>query len=174
PRARAVRSRAGGRRRPRRALRDRRARGACRARAQRDCRPPAPDAGRAALVTARFCLRCGARLVSAREGGHHRRRCRRCGWTYYGNPVPACAALVMAGGRLLLARRARPPYARMWDLPGGFLEAGEDPPRALRRELREEIGVSVRRARLLGFASDRYGPGGVIVLSAVYRVVPTS
>ena len=125
-------------------------------------------------MTARFCLRCGARLVSAREGGHHRRRCRRCGWTYYGNPVPACAALVMAGGRLLLARRARPPYARMWDLPGGFLEAGEDPPRALRRELREEIGVGVRRARLLGFASDRYGPGGVIVLSAVYRVVPTS
>ena len=125
-------------------------------------------------MTARFCLRCGARLVAAREGGHSRRRCRRCGWTYYGNPVPACAALVMAGGRLLLTRRARPPYARMWDLAGGFLEAGEDPPRALRRELREEIGVCVRRARLLGFASDRYGPGGVIVLAAVYHVVPTS
>jgi ADP-ribose pyrophosphatase YjhB (NUDIX family) len=125
-------------------------------------------------VTARFCLRCGARLVAAREGGHPRRRCPRCGWTYYGNPVPACAALVMAGGRLLLARRARPPYARMWDVPGGFLEAGEDPPRSLRRELREEIGVGVRRATLLGFASDRYGRGGVIVLTAVYLVVPTS
>jgi 8-oxo-dGTP diphosphatase len=125
-------------------------------------------------VTARFCLLCGARLLAAREDGYPRRRCRRCGWTYYGNPVPACAALVMARGRLLLARRARPPYARMWDLPGGFLEAGEDPPRALRRELREEIGVGVRRARLLGFASDHYGPGGVTVLSAVYHVVPTS
>jgi len=125
-------------------------------------------------VTARFCLRCGARLAATRESGYARRRCRRCGWTYYGNPVPACAALAMASGRLLLGRRAHPPYARMWDLPGGFLEAGEDPPRALRRELREEIGVGVRRARLLGFASDRYGPGGVIVLSAVYHVVLAS
>jgi ADP-ribose pyrophosphatase YjhB (NUDIX family) len=125
-------------------------------------------------VTARFCLLCGGRLVSVREGGHRRRRCRRCGWTYYGNPVPACAAVVLATGRLLLARRARPPYAGMWDLPGGFLEAGEEPLGALRRELREEIGVGVRRARLIGFVTDTYGPRGVVVLSAVYRVTPTS
>jgi ADP-ribose pyrophosphatase YjhB (NUDIX family) len=92
-------------------------------------------------VTARFCLLCGGRLVSVRDGDHRRRRCRRCGWTYYGNPVPACAAVVLSAGRLLLARRARPPYAGMWDLPGGFLEAGEEPLGALRRELREEIRV---------------------------------
>jgi len=125
-------------------------------------------------VTARFCLLCGGRLVSVRDGDHRRRRCRRCGWTYYGNPVPACAAVVLSAGRLLLARRARPPYAGMWDLPGGFLEAGEEPLGALRRELREEIRVGVRRARLIGFVTDTYGPGGVVVLAAVYRVTPTS
>ena len=125
-------------------------------------------------MTARYCLLCGGRLFSVREGGHRRRRCRRCGWTYYGNPVPACAAVVLATGRLLLARRARPPYAGMWDLPGGFLEAGEEPLGALRRELREEIGVGVRRVRLIGFVTDTYGPRGVVVLSAVYRVTPTS
>jgi 8-oxo-dGTP diphosphatase len=125
-------------------------------------------------VTARFCLRCGARLVSVRDGEHRRRCCPRCGWTFYGNPVPACAAVVLAGGRLLLARRARPPYAGMWDLPGGFLEAGEEPLGALRRELREEIDLGVRRARLIGFTTDQYGRGGVAVLAAVYRVTPTS
>jgi len=77
-------------------------------------------------------------------------------------------------GRLLLARRGRPPYAGTWDAPGGFLESGETPEQALRRELREEIGVGVRRARFVGFATDRYGPGGFVVLAAAYRVTPTS
>jgi 8-oxo-dGTP diphosphatase len=125
-------------------------------------------------VNARFCLACGARLVTAVEEGRRRRRCPRCGWTYYANPVPAVAAVVLEGGRLLLGRRARAPYAGAWDLPGGFLETDELPEQALRRELHEEIGVGVRRATLIDFASDRYGAGGVTVLSAVYRVIPTS
>jgi ADP-ribose pyrophosphatase YjhB (NUDIX family) len=125
-------------------------------------------------VTARFCLACGAPLAAIREDGRRRLRCPRCGWTFYDNPVPAAVALIVVGGRVLLARRARPPYAGTWDLPGGFLEAGETPERGLRRELREELGVGVRRATLVGFATDRYGRGGFPVLAAVYRVTPTS
>lgn len=121
-------------------------------------------------MTARFCLACGARLGTVVEDGRRRRRCPRCGWTYYANPVPAVAAVVIERGRLLLGRRARPPYEGAWDLPGGFLETDELPEPALRRELREEIGVGARSAVLIGFATDRYGPGGVTVLTAVYRV----
>ncbi|HET7340285.1 MAG TPA: NUDIX domain-containing protein [Methylomirabilota bacterium] len=125
-------------------------------------------------MIARFYLRCGGRLARVREDGRWRRRCRRCGWTFYGNPVPAAVALIVVRGRVLLARRARPPYAGTWDLPGGFLEAGEMPERGLRRELREEIGVGVRGAALIGFATDTYGRGGFPVLAAVYRVTPTT
>jgi ADP-ribose pyrophosphatase YjhB (NUDIX family) len=121
-------------------------------------------------VTARFCLACGARLGIVQADGHRRRRCPRCGWTSYANPVPATAAIVIERGRLLLGRRARPPYRGAWDLPGGFLEGRELPEPSLRRELREEIGVGVARTTLVGFASDRYGPAGVRVLIAVYRV----
>jgi len=32
-------------------------------------------------------------------------------------------------------------YPNVWDFPGGHVEAGEDEPSALRRELSEEIGV---------------------------------
>jgi ADP-ribose pyrophosphatase YjhB (NUDIX family) len=125
-------------------------------------------------VTARFCLACGARLAAVVEDGHRRRRCARCGWTYYGNAVPAAAAVVVSRGRLLLGRRARPPYRGAWDLPGGFLERDELPDAGLRRELLEELGVGVRRAGLVGFAADRYGPRGIAVLTIVYRVQPTS
>jgi 8-oxo-dGTP diphosphatase len=125
-------------------------------------------------VKARFCLVCGSRLATVVDDGRRRRRCRRCGWTYYANPVPAAAAVVITAGRLLLGRRARPPYLNWWDLPGGFLESDEIPETGLRRELREELGVGVRHASLIGFVSEPYGPKGFAVLAAVYRVTLTS
>ena len=125
-------------------------------------------------MTARFCLACGAELRTIVDAGHRRARCPRCGWTFYANPVPAAVGLITDGGRVLLARRARPPYAGTWDLPGGFLERGELPLAGLRRELLEEIGLRLRRASLIGFATDRYGPRGFAVLTIVYAVTPTS
>jgi 8-oxo-dGTP diphosphatase len=119
---------------------------------------------------ARHCLACGARLRTVRERGRPRRRCPRCGWTFYDNPVLASCAVIRRGRRVLLARRARPPYAGLWDLPGGFIEAGETPEAALGRELREELGARPRRARLVAFEPDHYGPGGFPTLTAVYLV----
>ncbi len=117
---------------------------------------------------ARHCLRCGARLVAVRIEGRARRRCPRCGWIFYDNPVPASGAIIERRGRILLARRGGPPYAGTWDVPGGFVEAGEHPERALRRELREELGVAVRDVRFAGFYMDAYGPGGIPLVAIMY------
>jgi ADP-ribose pyrophosphatase YjhB (NUDIX family) len=125
-------------------------------------------------VTPRHCLGCGHRLARVSVDGRQRWRCPRCGFTFYGNPAPAAVGLVVHRGRVLLTLRARPPYAGTWDLPGGFLEAGERPDEALRREIREELGIGARRLRLLGFATDRYGPRGAPILTIVYRVTPAS
>jgi mutator protein MutT len=55
------------------------------------------------------------------------------------------AAALIDDRSVLLAQRApqRRWYANLWDLPGGHVEAGESEPRALVREVREELGVSI-------------------------------
>ncbi len=50
-------------------------------------------------------------------------------------------------GRVLITQRpSGKPLAGRWEFPGGKLHDGEEPYAALVRELREEIGVEVRRA----------------------------
>jgi len=59
----------------------------------------------------------------------------------------AVGVLLQPDGRFLLT--SRPPgkvYAGYWEFPGGKLEAGETVLQALRRELQEEIGISVQQA----------------------------
>jgi mutator protein MutT len=86
--------------------------------------------------------------------------------------VPAVAGVIIRGRNVLLTLRAGPPYARTWDFPGGFLEADETPEHAMRRELREELGIGTKRVTLLGFLPDRYGPDGLPILTIVFRVAP--
>jgi len=71
-------------------------------------------------------------------------------------PGLGCGAALLEGGRLLLIKRRKPPEAGHWSLPGGkvdYLEAVED---AVRREIREEIGVEIELLRPL-FLSQMLG-----------------
>jgi A/G-specific adenine glycosylase len=55
------------------------------------------------------------------------------------------AAVILRSDKVLLARRPEGKIlGGMWEFPGGKRERGESLPACLRRELREELGVSVR------------------------------
>ena len=86
--------------------------------------------------------------------------CERCGLVVYAHSDPTASAVVTDGaGRVLLARRAHEPRRGAWDAPGGFLQEGEHPLDALRRELREETGLEIEPLEFLGVWMDRYGEG---------------
>jgi len=60
-------------------------------------------------------------------------------------PVDVAVGVLLDGqGRFLLTTRpAGKVYAGWWEFPGGKLEAGESVEAALRRELHEELGISI-------------------------------
>lgn len=69
--------------------------------------------------------------------------------------IEVCAAVVVRGMTILVARRARPvELVGKWEFPGGKLEVGESPQECLVRELREELAYDVSVSERLG-ASER-------------------
>ena len=72
-------------------------------------------------------------------------------------PASAGALIFDRADRLLILK---PTYKSGWTIPGGVMEAdGETPWEACRREVREECGLEVRRARLACMDFRRPKPG---------------
>jgi 8-oxo-dGTP diphosphatase len=105
------------------------------------------------LVGWKHCPRCAAAL----ENDNQTATCSGCGFAAYAGPEATVSALLTDDGRILLARRKFEPEAGKWDLPGGFLDEGEEPLDGLRRELREEAGVEIEPLAFAGAWADRYG-----------------
>jgi ADP-ribose pyrophosphatase YjhB (NUDIX family) len=59
-------------------------------------------------------------------------------------------------GRFLALRRSREPQAGLWETPGGFCDAWEEPASAAVREGREELGVDVELGGFVGMYVGGY------------------
>ena len=105
------------------------------------------------------CPRCGRPIRRTRAGrpaGTLKLSCPRCRFLIYDYPRPCVGMVITRGDEVLMLRRGHRPRIGRLDVPGGFLEAGEQIEAAARRELREETGLTVGRADWLGLYWDRY------------------
>ena len=69
---------------------------------------------------------------------------------YPETPLVGVGAVILDQGRVVLVKRGQPPLAGEWSIPGGRLETGETMREGIIREVREETGLTVEPAELLG------------------------
>ncbi|HEX9259751.1 MAG TPA: NAD(+) diphosphatase [Acidimicrobiales bacterium] len=99
--------------------------------------------------THRFCGRCGSPTEPA--SGERAMRCPSCRLLAFPRLAPAVITLITRGDEALLARGKTFPVP-MYSCIAGFVEPGETLEEAVRREVREEVGVEV--ADVAYFASQ--------------------
>jgi len=72
---------------------------------------------------------------------------------------------MVEGGRVLLTQRKAGTHLEgAWEFPGGKVESGEDPRDALKRELREEIGIDADVGEIVDVTFHRYDDADKAVL----------
>jgi mutator protein MutT len=102
-----------------------------------------------------FCPSCGQRPsppVSSEVW-----RCPACGFAYYFNPTVAAAAFIAnPAGQTLFIRRAKDPAKGKLAIPGGFVDIGETAEAAVRREIQEEVNLTVRSLCYLCSETNEY------------------
>lgn len=97
--------------------------------------------------TSCFCGRCGSRTEPVKI--ERAVKCPSCGLIVYPRISPAIIVLIKNGDKILLARSPRFP-PELHSVIAGFAEAGETLEHAVRREVREEVGIGIKNIRYFG------------------------
>jgi ADP-ribose pyrophosphatase YjhB (NUDIX family) len=86
-----------------------------------------------------------------------RQACPNCGFVHYENPAPTVQAWIERDGAYLALRRNQDPNRGEWNMPGGFVEAGESGPEAIAREVHEETALEIEAGEVIGIFASAYG-----------------
>lgn len=85
------------------------------------------------------------------------------------SPILTVDGIFLKDSKVLLVRQAKYPFFDSWVIPGGHVEYGEKVEEAIKREMKEELGVPVKIKKLFGVYSDpkrdpRYHTASVVYL----------
>jgi NAD+ diphosphatase len=102
----------------------------------------------------KYCPLCGKGLTKKQVDGKERLACisDTCDFVFWDNPLPVVAAIIEKNGNVLLARNKQWPE-KIFGLITGFLEKGETPETAVKREIKEELGLDSEIIELIGVYS---------------------
>ena len=120
----------------------------------------------------RFCQRCGDAMATISFQNKPRRKCAACGFIHFVEPKIAVGGMLVEEDQILLVQRIFNPEKGKWCLPAGYLDSGETPEQAVKREVLEETGLVVSVGALEAVYADTSGVGAAVTL--VYRVTRTS
>ncbi len=96
---------------------------------------------------ANYCSRCGGKILP--HDNDYGRECESCGAVFYAPISPAVITAVEKDGKLLLAHNSAWNDDR-YSIIAGFVEPGERLEEAVKREIREEVNISVKGIKYFG------------------------
>jgi len=70
------------------------------------------------------------------------------------SPILVVDGIIWEREKILLVKRWVYPFIGYWCLPGGHVEYGEKVEEAIKREMKEELGIPVNIKKLVGVYSD--------------------
>ena len=111
-----------------------------------------------------YCSTCNTKNQFSEIEGAIRYHCPKCKAIHYQNPKPTATLICIQNKKILLVKRAFEPAKGAWSLPGGFIELGETPEDAAKRELKEETNLNGEVIKLLGHCSHFNSIFGDILL----------
>lgn len=106
-----------------------------------------------------YCPTCGRKnTVEQQDATNY--ECANCGWHFWNNAKAAVALIFLKDNLMLFGKRGIEPKKGLYDVPGGFVDFGEDAYAAAIREAEEELGVTLLRKdlKLIETYHDRYNP----------------
>mgnify|MGYP003303621625 CR=1 FL=1 len=122
----------------------------------------------------KFCPSCGSPMKDSET--ERAKICTSCGRIDYPVISPAVIVAVTKGDRILLAHNLRYNHVpERYSVLAGFVESGESAEDAIRRELMEEVGITVKNIRYFGSQSWPFPNSLMLGYTAEYEsgeVVP--
>jgi NAD+ diphosphatase len=96
-----------------------------------------------------YCCYCGQQLaLKLLNDGSKEKHCQQCNQVFFNSPSPAIIVAIINGSRILLTQSIEWTHS-YWGLIAGHIKSNETAEHATKREILEEVGITVHNVSIL-------------------------